>query len=653
MLIQSIDDAENNELALPILTTARELLKTIEINLRAERAAAPTTIPSAMPATSATSATSASAPTTTSTAASSSTTSSTGTSVPHTPARRQSEIMSSMMSGDSAYDQAEQKRLRKQELSRQAKYEIKNYPGLRTLDDFARGAILNKSKIKEGFLLFQSNVIPKSLTDISKDLSKIALHIHKELLGYMGDKQMPFPAMLAQDILRKGFENKDLRDEIYLQIIKQLNGNVRPESVAKGWQMMCMCVGTFPPSYDFENYLLHFILDKRDRGRGAIVDYARYCLRSLEAMLGNGDATGFVPSESEISAYKDRPPILASLYLVDGSTITEDLPVTPDLNVGKIIEMCIGWLDLKDPRVDSLGIFVYDTGEIEDSRRGDNPFSDESLRDLPRTPRPLRNDDYLGDVLVQKARQKRSFKFVLKKKIFLHNKNWRGQDPFYERLVYLQAEDEAIIEGNLNVNEEENVAAMAAISMAVAFGEDMGASENELLEQEVEDFIIPSWREQLPYEHWAQMVLSYREEVMFQSTEDLQEQFLQFVYQSPQYGTHWFHVFRAAFSTTQPVPPHIRSLPTRIIIGFNADGLLICNMNREVVVTYPYADIYRWGGSSSQFSLIIADESVPDSFELMLLTTQAADMAAIILDYIRAIMAEQELEEQIEGVEEY
>jgi len=37
----------------------------------------------------------------------------------------------------------------------------------------------------------------------------------------------------------------------------------------------------------------------------------------------------------------------------------------------------------------------------------------------------------------------------------------------------------------------------------------------------------------------------------------------------------------------------------------------------------------------------LADESVPDSFEFCVITSQAADMAAIILDHVRAIMAEE------------
>ena len=98
------------------------------------------------------------------------------------------------------YDAAEEARKMRQEIAKQARFDIKNFPNLRTADDFARGAILNKSKIKETFLCFQANVIPKSLTDLNKDSNKLALQIHKDLLGYMGDKQLPFPAMLAEDI---------------------------------------------------------------------------------------------------------------------------------------------------------------------------------------------------------------------------------------------------------------------------------------------------------------------------------------------------------------------------------------------------------------------------------------------------------------------
>jgi hypothetical protein len=44
----------------------------------------------------------------------------------------------------------------------------------------------------------------------------------------------------------------------------------------------------------------------------------------------------------------------------------------------------------------------------------------------------------MGDVIVQKARQKRDFKFVFKRKIFLPSHNEPSEDNMFARLVYLQ-----------------------------------------------------------------------------------------------------------------------------------------------------------------------------------------------------------------------
>eukprot|EP01041_Mallomonas_annulata_P002807 gene2807-5525_t len=534
------------------------------------------------------------------------------------------------------YEATEKARQVRRDLIRHPRFELKNFPGLRSPDDFAKGVILNKQSVKDKFLCWQSSVITKSLTEVTKEFSKMAVQIHKDLLGYMGDKHMPFPAMLAQDVLRKGFESPVIRDEIFLQIIKQLTGNPRPESIAKGWQMMCMCVSTFPPSKRFENFLLHYILEKKEKGRGAVVDYSKYCFRTLEGMLASGESSGFVPSVEEILAYKERPPILATIELVDGQVITEDLPVTPDLNVGKVLEICSGWLDLRDPRAYTMGLFVYDLGEIAEATQTGNAYDNSTLQfaDLVRTPRPLRNEDCMGDVIVQKARQKRNFKFVLKKKLFLHQHKYIGNDPYYERLVYLQCEDEVIVQGNIPIYNESLGLRLAAISMAVAYGDTMPSSAQGLIDENVIDFVPPSLRDQHSSEGWATRILTQRLNCILADPEELQKEFVVNIQQDNLYGMHWFYVYKG-----NNTPALVTSLPRALIIGYNADGMHIFDLDRSRLKFFAYADIYRWGGSSTQFSLIIWDSATKESFELILVTAQAADMAAIILDHIRAIMS--------------
>jgi hypothetical protein len=128
---------------------------------------------------------------------------------------------------------------------------------------------------------------------------------------------MSFPATLAQDILIRGLESPELVDEIYIQLMKHLTNNPKPESVGRAWQLMCMAVGTFPPSTDFEYYCINFLVEHLSVP-GLVGNYAKYSLRRLEGMLIRG-ASGFVPNIDEILAYKERPPILATIELVDGT----------------------------------------------------------------------------------------------------------------------------------------------------------------------------------------------------------------------------------------------------------------------------------------------------------------------------------------------
>ena len=218
-------------------------------------------------------------------------------------------------------DEIERKREEKYAKCLLPRNDFTKFSRIRRPEDWVKGLWFGKKKALENQCKFQSDIIKTSMLDFQESgTKKEATRIHKCILGYCGDKTMNFPETLARDVLQKGVDNRDLVDEIYVQLCKQLTQNSKKESEARVWQLMCMCVGTFPPSSEFTDHLYNKLLQYRTTP-GLVGGYSNYCLRRLEGIINSG-ASGFVPSTKEIEAYKQRPPILATIELVDGSPLT-------------------------------------------------------------------------------------------------------------------------------------------------------------------------------------------------------------------------------------------------------------------------------------------------------------------------------------------
>jgi hypothetical protein len=81
----------------------------------------------------------------------------------------------------------------------------------------------------------------------SKAVKSDAKEIFKSIMGYMGERFHAYPASLAHEVVYKGLEEPLLRDEIFLQLIKQTTKNPSAESTLLGWKLIYLCLKTFPP----------------------------------------------------------------------------------------------------------------------------------------------------------------------------------------------------------------------------------------------------------------------------------------------------------------------------------------------------------------------------------------------------------------------
>ena len=210
-----------------------------------------------------------------------------------------------------------------------------------------------------------------------------------------------------------------------------------------------------------------------------------------------------------------------TIELVDGGTLTSALPITPDLNVGKVTEICSHFLDLEDERRKYFGIFLVEN----DSRST-----------------PLASKVYMADEVVKQRRAKSTeYKFVYKRKIFLKQHDDVSENDVYNRLQFLQTIDEIII-GNITSDSMESVIETAATAVCVdnseEFDEDEFPSNDELLEDlAIMEYVAESWRDSAKEDEWAEKISSHIKSLVGEDPDDLQNKVVEKSKSDAMYGS--------------------------------------------------------------------------------------------------------------------
>ena len=163
------------------------------------------------------------------------------------------------------------------------RWRIDRFKQLRSPGSFARPVLFNKKRVMDSMLTFSREALPNSLTQLPSAKVKSAIACHKGLLGFSGTKKTTFPASFGHHILSRALNDVDLRNEVFLQIVKQMKGNPDPRSIQRCWILMALCVDAFGPTAEFELYLINFLISsQRDERFGR---YCTYCLEKLESEL--------------------------------------------------------------------------------------------------------------------------------------------------------------------------------------------------------------------------------------------------------------------------------------------------------------------------------------------------------------------------------
>ena len=184
--------------------------------------------------------------------------------------------------------------------------------------------LLRRPMTVDEIMSWTDQPLAKPLTsDANKSAKKEALEVFRLIQVYMKDRKTKDKeatiTSLAQDIIEVGYNKDMLRDEIYVQLCKQTNGNPNLESLRRGWELLALCLGFFPPSTRFENVLKDYIqqhsmiddivfaipvtLHGEEKQIGwHLKKYAIKCFKRLRRIGTSGHLKPKKPSKEEIEA---------------------------------------------------------------------------------------------------------------------------------------------------------------------------------------------------------------------------------------------------------------------------------------------------------------------------------------------------------------
>ncbi|CAG8448616.1 3793_t:CDS:10 [Acaulospora colombiana] len=202
-----------------------------------------------------------------------------------------------------------------------------------TFYQLGKKGVFKKVVPVENMLFFQKEKIKQPLIASDSLVKQDAIKCFKSIQRIMGDRPMkkrPYqddqssthyiskflPSTLPQStlkslleiqwLLNRGILNVELRDEIYMQVLKQLTNNLDSNSVIRGWELLCVLAVTFPPSKNFEPYLFWFVKEHFDNKTNQVGVYSKHVFSRLKRIHEKG-GRGKVLTLMEIKREMEAP----------------------------------------------------------------------------------------------------------------------------------------------------------------------------------------------------------------------------------------------------------------------------------------------------------------------------------------------------------
>uniref|UniRef100_A0A8C3EFD1 Myosin VIIA n=1 Tax=Corvus moneduloides TaxID=1196302 RepID=A0A8C3EFD1_CORMO len=397
------------------------------------------------------------------------------------------------------------------------------------------------------------------------------------MLKYMGDypsKRTRSVNELTDQIFEGALKAEPLKDEIYCQTLKQLTDNHIKYSEEKGWELLWLCTGLFPPSNILLPHVQRFLQSRKHH------PLAADCIQRLQKALRNGSRK-YPPHLVEVEAIQHKTTqIFHKVYFPDDTD--EAFEVESSTKAKDFCQNISNRLLLKSS--EGFSLFVKISDKVISVPEGDFFFDFvRHLTDWIKKARPAK-DGIVPSLTYQ---------------VFFMKKLWTnttpGKDSMADSIFHYYQELPKYLRGYHKCSREE-VLQLAALIYRVKFEDDKSyfPSIPKLLKELVPQDLI----RQLSPDDWKRSIVAYYNKHAGKTREEAKLAFLKIIFKWPTFGSAFFEVKQ----TTEPNYPEI------LLIAINKHGVsLIDPKTKDILITHPFTKISNWSSGNTYFHITIGN----------------------------------------------
>ncbi|XP_072308569.1 unconventional myosin-VIIa-like isoform X2 [Eucyclogobius newberryi] len=439
-----------------------------------------------------------------------------------------------------------------------------------------------------------------------EDLSQEACMAFIDILYYMGDypsKRTRSVNELTDQIFEGSLKAEPLKDEMYCQIVKQLTDNHVKYSEEKGWELLWLCTGLFPPSNVLLPHIQRFLQSKKHH------PLSGDCMQRVHKALRNGSRQ-YPPHLVEVEAIQHKTTqIFHKVYFPDDTD--EAFEVESSTKAKDLCQNIATRLLLKTP--EGFSLFVKISDKVISVPQGDFFFDFvRHLTDWIKKSRPAK-DGTVPSLTYQ---------------VFFMKKLWTttvpGKDSFADSIFHYYQELPKYLRGYHKCSREE-VFQLAALIYRVKFEDDK--SHFSIITKMLRELVPQDLIRLMSPDDWKRSIIAYFNKQAGKSREEAKLMFLKTIYKWPTFGSAFFEVKQ----TTETKYPEI------LLIAINKHGVsLIDPKTKDILTTHPFTNISNWSSGNTYFHITIGN--LVKGSKLLCETSLGYKMDDLLTSYISQML---------------